>query len=151
MPPCCYTPCQQIPADGCNTQKNTCLLQTVQSRENIYLQKHDGKQSNHVQDKLHLWVLYKYLCMHFQLTTNIKKYIKGVEMCMRSNRKTKRQRKRNCKSRELRVSAFALIYSILCKYMLHKPLQHVLPYITAVGKLNHTKLIIRQQIRHQTA
>lgn len=38
------------------THKNTCLAQTVQSSKNIYLQKHDGKHSNHVEDKLHLTV-----------------------------------------------------------------------------------------------
>lgn len=47
------------------THKNTCLVQTVQSRENIqYICKSMmGNYSNHVQDKLHLWVLYKYVCM----------------------------------------------------------------------------------------
>lgn len=38
------------------THKITCLAQTVQSRKNIHLQKHDGKHSNHVEDKRHLSV-----------------------------------------------------------------------------------------------
>lgn len=80
------------------THKNTCLVQTVQSRENIYLQKHDGKHSNRVQDKLYLWVLYKYVWMQKLLLVNDKhkKYIKCVQMFMRSNRKAKWQRKRKC-------------------------------------------------------
>lgn len=50
-------------------------------------------------------------------------------MCMRSNCPFARE---SVNARELHVSAFAQIYSILCKY--------VLQHITAVGTLNHTKV-----------
>lgn len=62
------------------THKNTCLVQTVQSRENIYLQKHDGKHSNRVQDKLYLWVLYKYVWMQKLWLVN-DKHKKIHKMC----------------------------------------------------------------------
>lgn len=49
------------------THKNTCLLQTVQSREDIYLRLQDGKNGKRVRDKLHLWAFY----VHVNIITSL--------------------------------------------------------------------------------
>lgn len=111
------------------THKNTCLVQTVQSRENIYLQKHDGKHSNHVQDKLHLWVN---VCMQKLLAVS-DKHKESHKRCVNMHEKQLSFCKRKCECKGVACVC-------ICTNIFYSMEVYVLQYITAVGTLNHTKV-----------